>query len=71
MEPIKLLQISDSDGVIRFQSQLLVGSDTADFIMDGNVLKHYSYGNRGFNFYETDIPYEIVKNKEDMSYQAL
>ena len=69
---IKLLNIGEIDGgTIRLQSQLLVGSDTADFILENNELKHWENGNKGFNFYKTDIPYEIFTDKKDMVRQRL
>lgn len=75
---IKLLDIGTIDSigenkvnVIRLQSQLMVGSDTADFILEDGVLKVYSYGDKGFNFYPYDLPYKIVTDKKEMLYQAI
>lgn len=73
MTVIKLYKLGEMEnGDIRLQSQIYVGEDTADFILrtDG-VLENYGYGERGFNFYKTDIPYEIVLDKKDMKYQKL
>lgn len=70
---IKLLKAGElSDGTQRFQSQLYVGKDTADFIMqtDG-VMKCYGNGENGFNFYPYKKPYEIVSSKNDMVMQIL
>lgn len=73
MSKIKLFKAGElSDGTQRFQSQLLVGTDTADFVMgtDG-VMRFYNNGDKGFGFYEYLKPYEIVSNKSDMVYQEL
>lgn len=68
---IKLLNIGKIEGTIRLQSQLLVGTDTADFILEDGVLKSWSHGNNGIGFYETTIPYIIVEDKKEMFKQAL
>lgn len=70
---IKLLEIEGlRDGTRRFQSQLLVGRDSADFIIDtDNVMKCYGYGFNGFDFYPYYEPYNIVSNKSDMIIQAI
>lgn len=73
MSKIKLLKAGTlSDGTQRFQSQLYVGKDTADFVMktDG-IMKYYSNGENGFNFYLYNKPYEIVSSKNDMFRQVL
>ena len=73
MSSIKLLKVGKlSDGTQRFQSQLYVGKDTADFIMgiDG-IMKHYGNGEKGFDFYPYNKPYEIVSIKNDMVRQVL
>lgn len=72
MATIKLLNIGTVlDGVIRLQSQLQVGTDTAGYILENGVLKSWGNGDKGFNFYPTDISYEIVTDKKDMNRQAL
>jgi hypothetical protein len=72
MSKIKLLKVSElEDGTIRLQSQLYVGRDSADFIIEEGILKCYGYGERGFNFYEYKEPYEIVESKKDMIFQPL
>ena len=73
MSTIKLLKIGElKDGTQRFQSQLLVGKDTADFVMGtDDIMKCYGNGNKGFNFYAYTKPYEIVSNKSDMVRQTL
>ena len=72
MKTIKLFKCGElSDGTVRLQSQLLVGSDSADFILENGKLKHYNRGINGFNFYETDIPYVIVEDKKEMIRQEL
>lgn len=60
------------NGTQRFQSQLYVGKDTADFVMrtDG-IMRCYGKGKNGFDYYEYKEPYEIVSNKRDMLMQAL
>jgi hypothetical protein len=73
MSKIKLFKAGElSDGTQRLQSQLLVGTDTADFVMgtDG-VLRCWGNGDGGFGFYEYTEPFEIVSNKSDMMYQEL
>lgn len=70
---IKLLKIDElSDGTQRFQSQLLVGTGTADFILriDG-TMEYYGNGDKGFGFYEYKGQYEIVASKADMKFQQL
>lgn len=73
MSKIKLFKAGElSNGTQRFQSQLMLGKDAADFIMrtDG-VMKCWGNGNKGFDFYEYKEPYEIVSNKSDMLRQTL
>lgn len=70
--PMKLFYVGKSStGAIRLQSQLFVGRDAADFILEDGKLKHWSIGDGGLNFHETDIPYVIVYNKQEMSRQEL
>ena len=70
--PIKLFVVGKLDNdTVRLQSQLLVGSDTADFVMEEGKLKHWENGNKGFNFYETDIPYVILNDIKEMERQEL
>ena len=72
MSAIKLLNIGElPDGTIRLQSQLMVGKDSADFIMQDGVLKCYGNGNKGFNFYQYDKPYTIVTDRAEMRIQEL
>lgn len=72
MERIKLLKINVMEnGITRLQSQLMVGRDSADFILENDVLKAYGHGERGFDFYPTDIPYTIVEDRKDMVCQPL
>ena len=72
MAKIKLLKVSElADGAIRLQSQLYVGCGSADFILKDGVLKSWGSGDKGFNFYETDILYELVESEKDMIYQQL
>lgn len=61
-----------SNGTQRFQSQLYIGKDTADFVMrsDG-IMRCYGNGKNGFDYYEYKEPYEIVLNKSDMVMQVL
>ena len=73
MSEIKLLKIDElSDGTQRFQSQLLVGTKTADFIMrsDG-IMRCYGYGNKGFDYYEYSKAYQVFLNKSDMFMQPI
>lgn len=73
MSTIKLLKIDElQDGTQRFQSQLLVGTDTADFVMEKDgVMKCYGNGKNGFNFYEYKGSFEIVLQKSEMKFQTL
>lgn len=73
MSKIKLLKAGVlEDGTQRFQSQLCVGKDTADFVMENDgVMKFYDNGDKGFGFYEYKEPYEIVSSKSDMTIQVL
>jgi hypothetical protein len=70
---IKLFQIEVlKDGTKRLQSQMLAGTDTANFIMrtDG-VMLFYAKGNDGFGFYPYDKPYVIVGYIKDLKNQVL
>ena len=70
--PIKLLKIDElPDGTQRLQSQLLVGTNTADFIEKDGVMKCYGNGKNGFDFYPYEHEYTIVSNKTDMIQQIL
>lgn len=62
MKKINLQKLDTlSDGTRRFQSQLRVGRDTADFIMgNDNIMKCYGYGKNGFDFYEYKKSYKII-----------
>ena len=78
MIKIKLLNIGTTTlhcktvpNLTRLQSQLYLGKNTADFILENGVLKKWSNGINGFDFYETKIPYEIFENKEDMFLQPI
>ena len=72
MAKIKLLKIGKlEDGTIRLQSQLYVGRDSADFIIENDVLKCYGHGSNGFGFYPYNKPFEIVESKKDMITQQL
>ena len=71
---VKLYKIGTTDNgkTIRLQSQLYIGTNTADFILENNVLKVWSHRpNKGFGFHETTIPYIIVENIKEMQMQAL
>jgi DNA helicase IV len=71
--PIKLLYAgTTSHGVDRYQSQLYVGRDTCDFIIEDGELKVYEWRSEGgYQFYKTDIPYTIVKDVKEMRTQQL
>lgn len=70
---LKLLEVDTiQDGTIRLQSQLMVGKDSADFILQNNVLKCWGFMPLyGFGFYPSSQPYEIVKTREEMKTQQL
>ncbi len=69
---LKLLKLSVlKDGVIRLQSQLYVGKNVADYILENGILKVWKNGESGFGFYETDTPYEITESVKEMTSQQL
>ncbi len=70
---IKLLFLNTlEDGTKRYQSQLYLGKNTADFIMktDG-IMRFFSNGDKGFDFYEFNEPYEIVSDISQMKTQTI
>lgn len=71
--PIKLFYVGTSDsGVERYQSQLAVGTDSCDFIIENGELKNWNYGDGGgVGFHKIDIPYTIVKDVKEMRTQQL
>ena len=71
MIKLLLLDVLD-DGTQRFQSQLMIGKNTADFIMrtDG-VMCCYGHTNKGMGFNEFKEPYQIVSDKAEMKTQKL
>jgi hypothetical protein len=73
MQKIKLFEIEGlKDGTRRFQTQLSVGSNVADFVMGVDlIMKCWRYGDCGTCFYPYDGPYKIVRNKSDMNVQPL
>lgn len=72
MAKIKLLEVKESlKNIRRFQSQLHVGRDTIDFIMEDGVMKCHGRGENGFDFYLYDGDYEIVQTKKEMEIQEL
>ena len=72
MSKIKLLKVDKmEDGTLRLQSQLMVGRDNVDFILENGILKNWCYKKGGVGFHETKIPYEIVDTKKDMVKQQL
>ena len=69
---IKLLEVKSVGNIRRFQSQLYVGKDSADFIMEEGILKCYEWNTeKGFGFFEFHKPYEIVSSVEEMFKQTL
>lgn len=71
---IKLFKLGTmEDGTVRLQSQLpfWAGNNVADFIFQDGKLKHFKRGKSGYDFYETDIPYQIVTKKSEMNSQIL
>jgi hypothetical protein len=68
---IKLFEIKPCGEIRRFQTQLSLGKDHADFIMQNNILKSYGRDNKGFGFYEYNAPFEIVTHIREMAYQPL
>lgn len=56
MGKIKLLKIDElENGAIRLQSQLLVGQNVADYILEDGVLKRYEKGENGQGSFENDM----------------
>ncbi len=71
---IKLFPLGQpmEDGTQRLQSQLSFRSDTASHILQNGVLKIWGYEKeKGFGFYETNQPYQIVNSAEEMKTQQL
>jgi len=70
---IKLFKIASlNDGTERFQTQLSIGSDTANFIREPKgKMKAYGNGKNGFSFYEYNEPYQVVDNIKEMRTQIL
>ena len=69
---IKLYEVgTEHEGLRRFQSQLRVGRDSVDFIMRDGQMKCWDKGNKGFDFYPYNDPYEIVTTKKEMQSQEL
>ena len=73
MNRIKLLKVNTlDDGTIRLQSQLMVGKDAVDFIMQDGILKCWGYGKNGdAGFHEFTDPFEIVTDRKEMKYQKM
>jgi len=66
MNKIRLTKVDEmKDGTTRLQSQLYVGRDSCDFIIKEGVLMCWGTGERGFDFYAYNAPYEIVESKND------
>ena len=73
MAKIKLyLKETLKNGIQRFQSQLCIGKDIADFIKEENG-QMCVWGSKGgsFCFIPFHGEYEIVENISDMKYQEL
>jgi len=68
---IKLLEIDNFEMTRRFQSQLYLGRNVADFIMENNIMKYWTSGNFGLDFYPYLKEYEIVSTGSDMRMQVL
>lgn len=72
MKAIKLFKVDEINGVTRLQSQLSLGKDSADFIIENGKLYNWKFkGLNGTTFYETDIPFTIVDNINEMTKQKL
>lgn len=68
---IKLLEVGQVNGNRRFQSQLYVGRDTVDFIMEDGIMRCWMQGKGGFDFHPYLGKYEIVSDKKQMNFQTL
>jgi hypothetical protein len=70
---IKLILLDElDDGTQRFQSQLMVGRITADFIRGtDNIMCCYGRLNGSMGFYPYKEPYVIVSDKDEMRIQEL
>lgn len=69
--PIKLFVLSQIGNILRLQSQLAVGKDYATHILDEGVLKVWRKGDKRFQFYKSDEPYQLVRNIKEMKTQQL
>jgi hypothetical protein len=70
---VKLLLLNTlEDGTKRYQSQLYIGKNTADFIMktDG-IMYCFDNGDKGMDFYQFTEPYQIVSDVNEMKTQQL
>lgn len=69
---ITLLKLNKLEcGVIRLQSQLYIGKDTADFILEDGIIKCLGYGSKWDTYYPYNNPYTIVDNIKEMTRQEL
>lgn len=68
---IKLFKIGEHNGVLRLQSQLYVGGNVADFILEDGVVKCWGFKESKLGFHEYTKPYIIVDSIEEMRRQPL
>jgi len=61
MSKVKVIELESCKYGRRFQSQLLLGTNTADFIIENDIVKHYEEGKKGFDFYPFKGEIEIVE----------
>lgn len=54
------------NGTIRLQSQLHLGRDTANYIFKNNQLYVWGRGDKGFDFYPTNEPFEIIYPEKEV-----
>jgi len=68
---IKLLEITPSGDIRRFQSQLRVGTDTADYILENGEMRGWGYNLGGCGFHKVITDYVIVSDSSEMLTQNM
>jgi hypothetical protein len=72
MTPIKLYKIGEAGSATRLASTPMKSDNNiADFILEDGVMKVYSTGSDGFQFYPTELPYTIVASKSELQIKPL
>lgn len=68
---IKLFKVEEYNGVLRLQSQMYIGGNTADFILEDEVIKYWGFKDSKLDFHKYTKPYIIVDNVEEICVQPL